>query len=206
MARDVTQLLVDWNQGDQSALEELMPLVYQELHRLAERSMRRERPGHTLQPTALIHEAYLQLVDQTRIQWKNRAQFFGVSAQLMRRITLLHARSRGAAKRGGGFHRITFDEDLPVSAHQAAELVDIDEALTSLAALDPRLAKVVELRFFGGLTVEETAQTLEVSPTTVKREWRTARAWLNDRLATSAPQPGESQPGESQPPTTAPSG
>ncbi|MCB1033671.1 MAG: sigma-70 family RNA polymerase sigma factor [Acidobacteria bacterium] len=183
MSKDVTELLLDWSGGDRSALEALIPLVYEELHRLARRFMHRERPGHTLQPTALIHEAYLELVDQSRVQWQNRAQFFGVSAHLMRRITMLHVRQQRALKRGGGACKITFDEALLATRQDSSTLIDIDEALHGLASLEPRLAQVVEMRFFGGMTVEETAEALEVSPTTVKRDWRTARAWLIERLS-----------------------
>ena len=191
MARDVTQMLIDWGNGDAEALERLMPLVYDELHRLAERYMRRERPGHTLQPTALVHEAYLQLVDQRRVQWQNRSHFFGVAAQLMRRVTMLHIRHLRAAKRGGGALKIAFDETLQVSDQRGDALIELDDALTSLANVDAKLAKVVELRFFGGLSVEETGDVLGVSPTTVKREWRAARAWLVSQLGTDrAESPG----------------
>ncbi len=182
MADDVTQLLIDWNNGESAALDRLMPLVYNELHRLAQRYMARERRGHTLQPTALVHEAFLQLIDQNRVRWANRAHFFGVASQLMRRITMLHVRQLKAAKRGGGMPNIAFDEALDVPIGRAAELVALDDALDALAALEPRLARVVEMRFFGGMTVEETAEALDLSPTTVKREWRTARAWLLDHL------------------------
>ncbi len=179
MSRDVTQLLIDWSHhGDRQALDRLLPLVYDELHRLAECYMRRERPEHTLQPTALVNEAYLQLVDQTRVRWRNRTHFFGVAAQLMRRVMLLHARSQRAAKRGGGVPRVPFDETLVILDEKAASLVEVDDALAALEAFDPRLARIVELKFFGGLTTEEMAEVLELSTATVKREWRTARAWL----------------------------
>lgn len=180
--RDVTQMLIDWGNGDPEALERLMPLVYDELHGLAESYMRRERPGHTLQPTALVNEAYLQLVDQKRIQWQNRGHFFGVAAQLMRRITMLHVRHLRAAKRGGGERPLPFDETVQVSEQRGDALIALDDALEGLTNIDGNLARVVELRFFGGLTVEESADVLGVSPTTIKREWRAARAWLLDQL------------------------
>lgn len=170
MSRDVTELLIEWGDGDAAALDRLMPLVYDELHRLAEGYMRRERPGHTLQPTALVHEAYLQLVDQKRVRWQNRCHFFAVAAQLMRRITMLHVRRQRTAKRGGGQRPLAFDESLQVPAERGDALIEIDDALDGLAKIDPRLARVVELRFFGGMTVEETAEALAVSPTTIKRE------------------------------------
>ncbi len=182
MQQDVTQLLLDWNSGDEEALAQLMPLVYDELHRLAEGYMRRERRGHTLQPTALVNEAYLKLIDQNRVQWRNRAHFFGVAAQLMRRVTMLHVRHLRAAKRGGEAQRVSFDEALVVSEARATDLLEVDRALDRLAALEPRTARVVELRFFGGLTTEEAAEVLAISPRTVKREWRLARAWLGDYL------------------------
>ncbi len=182
MQRDVTQLLLDWNDGDEEALSQLMPLVYDELHRLAEGYMRRERQGHTLQPTALVNEAYLKLVDQNRVQWRNRAHFFGVAAQLMRRVTMLHVRHLKAVKRGGEAQRVSFDEALVVSEARATDLLEVDRALDQLATLEPRTARVVELRFFGGLTTEETAEVLAISPRTVKREWRLARAWLGDYM------------------------
>lgn len=179
---DVTQLLLDWEEGDQAALERLMPLVYEELHRQAERFMRRERRDHTLQPTALVHEAFLQLVDQDRIHWQNRAQFFGVAAQLMRRIILKHARRHRTAKRGGGTVRVPLDDALTTVEKHAAELVALDDALNRLTALDERQAKIVELRHFGGLTIEETAVCLDVSTATVKREMRFARAFLKREM------------------------
>ncbi|MEM7352507.1 MAG: sigma-70 family RNA polymerase sigma factor [Acidobacteriota bacterium] len=179
---DLTQLLIDWSDGDKEALARLMPLVYNELHRLAERYMRRERQDHTLQPTALVHEAYLRLIDQNRVQWRNRAHFFGVAAQLMRRVTLHHVRHLKAAKRGGAARRVSFDEGLWVSERRASDLLELDRALDRLASLEPRTARVVELRFFGGLTVQEAAEVLGISARTVKREWRLARAWLGDHL------------------------
>jgi RNA polymerase sigma factor (TIGR02999 family) len=159
-----------------------MPLVDKELHRLAHHYMRRENVGHTLQTTALVNEAFLKLIDQKLVQWKNRAHFFALSAQLMRRILVDHARSRQYAKRGGGAQRITFDEALVVSGEKGSDLVALDEALTKLTAIDPRKGKVVELRFFGGLSVEETAEALKISAVTVMREWSMAKAWLYNSL------------------------
>jgi RNA polymerase sigma factor (TIGR02999 family) len=176
-AGSVTALLKDWSGGDGHALERLIPLVYSELRRLAASYLRRERADHTLQPTALVHEAYLRLVDQKRVDWQSRAHFFGIAAQMMRRVLVDHARRRQAAKRGSRTYRISIAEDLP-GAERDPELLSLDEALRGLEALDPRQARVVELRFFGGLSVEETAELLGVSPATVKREWQTARAWL----------------------------
>ena len=174
----VTELLVAWSGGDASALEQLIPLVHAELHRLARRQMRREREGHTLQTTALVDEAFLKLVDLSRIRWQDRAHFFAMSARLMRRILVDHARSRQYIKRGGGARRVTFDEGLAVSAEPAADLVALDDALQALARIDARKSQDVELRYFGGLSVEETAEALHVSPETVMRDWRLARAWL----------------------------
>jgi len=176
--KEVTQLLLAWSQGDRSALEELMPLVYDELHRMARRYMVREQAAHTLQATALVNEAYLRMVDLRKVQWQNRAHFFAVSAQLMRRILVDFARSRNYQKRGGGRRRVTLDEGLEVSPEQDADLVLLDDALNALAAIDDRKRRVVELRFFGGLTVEETAHVLEVSPDTVMRDWKMAKVWL----------------------------
>jgi RNA polymerase sigma-70 factor, ECF subfamily len=177
-SRDVTELLVAWSGGDSSALGALIPLVHAELHRLARRQMRRERGGHTLQTTAVVNEAYLRLVDLSRIRWQDRAHFFAMSARLMRRILVDHARSRRYLKRGGGAPRITFDEGLAVSAEPAPDLVALDDALESLARVDPRKSQVVELRYFGGLSVEEAAEALHVSPGTIMRDWRLAKAWL----------------------------
>lgn len=177
-SEEVTQLLVAWSQGDQSALEKLVPLVYDELYRLAKRYMGRERAGHTLQTTALVNEAYLRMVDLKRVRWQNRAHFFAISAQVMRRILVDFARSRNYQKRGGGAQQVTFDEALEVATEQSADLVALDDALTALAALDPRKSQVVELRFFGGLSVDETAHVLNVSPDTVMRDWKMAKVWL----------------------------
>jgi RNA polymerase sigma factor (TIGR02999 family) len=185
-APDVTGLLRAWGAGDEAALEALLPVVYAELRRQADRAMRRESAGHTLQTTALVHEAYLRLVDQGRAEWQNRAQFFGVAAQLMRRILVDHARGRLADKRGGGAQRITLghaDVAAPTARDDEVDLLALHEALTRLAAMDPRQARVVELRYFGGLTIEETAAALDISVATVKREWAVARAWLRRELS-----------------------
>ncbi len=176
--REVTQLLQAWSSGDQNALEELTPLVYGELHRLAHRYMLRERAGHTLQTTALVNEAYLKLGDAANVQWQNRAHFFAISAGLMRRILVDFARTRGSRKRGGDAHKVQLDEACVGSPGRDGDLIALDSALTSLAAIDPRQAMVVELRFFGGLGVEETAKVLGISPRTVKREWAVAKLWL----------------------------
>ena len=173
--------MLDWRDGDQEALAHLLPLVYDELRRQAQRYMRRERRDHTLQPTALVHEAYLQLVDQNRVRWRSRAQFFGVAAELMRRIVLKHARSHNTEKRGGQAKRVPLQDDLAVEK-SAAELIALDEALERLAAFDPRQSKILELRHFGGLTIEEVAVFLDVSPATIKREARLAQAWLKREL------------------------
>lgn len=178
MSSEVTQLLVDWSNGDQSALDRLMPLVHDELHRLAHLQMRRERHGHTLQTTVLVNEAYLRLVDQRRVSWQNRAQFFAIAAQMMRRILVDYARKRRYAKRGGGACHVSLDEAVALSGGRAAALLLLDEALSSLASIDPQQCQVVELRYFGGLTVEETAEALGLSIDKVKREWSTAKAWL----------------------------
>jgi len=181
VSADVTGLLRAWSQGDAGAAEKLVPLVYDELKRQAARYMRRERRDHTLRPTALVHEAYLRLVGQDRVAWKSRAQFFGVAAQVMRRVLVDHARQRAAAKRAGGWCRVSLDEDLGAPAREL-DLVELEDALGELAALDPEKVRMVELRFFGGLSLEDTAEVLEVSPSTVTREWRMTRAWLYRRL------------------------
>ena len=174
---EVSQLLRDWSAGDQGALDRLTPIVYQELHRLARQYLKRERPGHSLQTTALVNEAYLRLVDYKGMQWKDRAHFFAVSAQLMRRILVDHAR-RHNLKRGGGVQLVSLDEAAAVGSGRAADLVALDDALNALARLDPRKTRVVELRFFGGLSVSEMAEVLQVSSVTVMRDWSTAKAWL----------------------------
>ena len=174
----VTQLLLDWGNGDKAALDKLVPVVYQELRRLAAYYMRRERPGHTLQTSALVNEAYMRLVDYSQMRWQSRAHFFAVAAQAMRRILVEHARKRHFAKRGGGAVKVSFDEAAIVSQEQASDLVALDDALTSLEAMDQRKARIVELRYIGGLNIEETAEVLAISPATVQREWRAAKAWL----------------------------
>jgi RNA polymerase sigma factor (TIGR02999 family) len=176
--QEVTQLLLAWSRGDQAALDRLIPLVSTELHRLAHHYMRRERAGHTLQTTALVNEAYVRLVDASRIEWRDRAHFFAVSANLMRRILVDFARKRGYQKRGGGSVMIALDEDVIPSPQPGPDIVALDAALEALAAFDPRAAGIVELRFFGGLTVEEAAEVVGVSPRTIKREWAAAKAWL----------------------------
>jgi RNA polymerase sigma-70 factor, ECF subfamily len=180
---EVTQLLRAWCQGDGEALQRLTPLVENELHRLAHKYMRRESPGHTLQTTALVNEVYLQLVDVHEVSWQDRAHFFAISARMMRRILTDFARSRNQQRRGGAALHVPFDEALVVSQKQHAEIVAIDDALVELAALDPRKSRVVELRFFGGLSIEETAEVLKVSPETVKRDWRFAKSWLHRVLS-----------------------
>jgi len=181
-SHDVTRLLVDWSNGDQAALDKLLPLVNDELRRLARRYMRRESPGHTLQTSALVNEAYLRLIDQKHVQWQNRAHFFGIAAQLMRRILIDHARSHHYAKRGGGALKVSLDEAAAVTEARAAELLAVDEALEKLTAMDERKGRIVELRFFGGLTEEETAEVIGVSLPTAQREWRAAKAWLRRML------------------------
>ena len=176
--QQVTQLLCDWRSGDRAALEKLIPLVQPELQRLAHHCMSRERPGHTLQTTALLDDAYLQLADKTHPQWQNRAHFFAVAAQLMRRIMVDHDRQRQALKRGGGAIRVTLDEAAAVTQTRADELLALDEALEKLATFDRRKAEVVEMRYFGGLTMEEIAEVLKVHVNTVARDWTAARAWL----------------------------
>lgn len=181
-ANDITQLLIAWRAGDAAALEALMPLVYQELHRLAHRYLGRDRHGHTLQTTALVNEAYLRLVNQQDLPWHDRVHFFAVAAQMMRRILVDYARARHVQKRGGGARHVALDEALEVSDARAAEVVALDEALESLAVFDPRKSQLVELRFFGGLSIEETAEVLGVSPGTVMRDWTLAKAWLQREI------------------------
>jgi RNA polymerase sigma factor (TIGR02999 family) len=180
--QDVTQLLLAWSEGEQAALDRLMPLVYAELHNLAHAYLRRERDGHTLQTTALVNEAYVRLVDARHVRWQNRAHFFAISARLMRRVLVDMARERGYQKRGGGARRIALDEAMAVGRHRDEDLVALDEALAALSEIDARKGQVVELRFFGGLSVEETAEVLAVSPETVRRDWRLAKSWLRRRL------------------------
>ncbi len=181
-AHDVTQLLQAWSDGDQAALEKLVPLVYGELHRLAKRYMARERPGHTLQTTALVNEAYFKLIDSNHMNWRNRTHFFAVAAQLMRRILIDHARSRRSLKRGVEPAAVSLDEAPVVSQEPPADLVALDDALNALAAIDPRKSQVVQLRFFGGLSVEQTAEVLKVSADTVMSDWKLAKIWLLHEL------------------------
>jgi len=183
LPQEVTQLLLAWTEGNQAALEKLAPQVQAELHRLAKRYMGQERPGHVLQTTALVNEAYMRLIDWKNVSWQNRAHFFGVSAQLMRRILVDFARSRDYLKRGGEARHLSLEEAAEVSHDRDADFVALDDTLNSLAEIDPRKAKIVELRFFGGLSVEETAEVLGISPRTVKREWSMAQAWLYRELS-----------------------
>jgi len=178
---EVSGLLRAWSEGDQNALEQLTPIVYDELHRLARRYMKRERPGHSLQTTALVNEAYMRLVDYRHMQWQNRAHFFAVAAQSMRRILVEHAR-RQNLKRGGGVRHVSLEEAAVVGGDEEADLMALDDAMNALARIDPRKVRVVEMRFFAGLSVEETAEVLKVSAITVKRDWRAARAWLYREL------------------------
>ena len=177
-SNEITGLLIAWGKGDQTALERLVPVVYGELHRLAHRYMNRERAGHSLQTSALVNEAYLRLVDMADVSWQNRAHFFSISARLMRRILVDFARSRGYQKRGGNMLKVPFDESQMSSLDQQMDFVGLDDALNALAVFDPRKSKVVEMRFFGGMTVEETAEVLKISPDTVMRDWKTAKVWL----------------------------
>lgn len=182
-SQEITQLLLAWSDGDREALEKLTPLVYSELHRLAKQYMRRERAGHTLQTTGLINEAFLRLVDCNKVRWQNRAHFFAVAARLMRRILVDFARNRNYLKRGGGAIRVSMEEADRMAAERSVDFEALDGALIALSAIDARKSQIVELRFFGGLTLEETAEVLGVSIRTVKREWGFAQAWLYDRLS-----------------------
>lgn len=175
---EVTELLVRWSEGDQAALDALMPVVYDELRRMANRYVRREPAGHTLQATALVHEAYLRLVDQKRVRWQSRAHFFGLAAQLMRRILVDHARGRQAVKRGGSSDKLTLGEIRDWAGERELDVIALDSALTSLATLDLQKSRIVELRFFGGLSVDEVAEHLQTSPRSIARQWRLAKAWL----------------------------
>jgi RNA polymerase sigma-70 factor (ECF subfamily) len=183
----VTDLLVHWSEGDQEALNKLIPLVYDELHKLASRYLRRERRDHTLQTTAVVHEAYLKLVNQRNANFENRLHFFAVAAQIMRRILVDYARRHHASKRGGDLYKLSLDEALVTSEEKGADLLALDEALERLAAIDPRQSRVVELRVFAGLTLEETAQALNISPSTVRREWSMAKAWLHRQIKNNDP-------------------
>jgi RNA polymerase sigma factor (TIGR02999 family) len=183
----VTELLVHWSEGDQEALNKLIPLVYDELHKLASRYLRRERRDHTLQTTAVVHEVYLKLVNQRDANFENRLHFFAVAAQIMRRILVDYARRHHASKRGGDLYKLSLDEALVTSEEKGADLLALDEALDRLAAIDPRQSRVVELRVFAGLTLEETAQALNISPSTVRREWSMAKAWLHRQIKNNDP-------------------
>ena len=180
--RGVTDLLIDWTDGNKAALDRLMPIVYDELRQLAKRYLARERPEHTLQPTALVHEAYVKLIDQQSVRWQNRAHFFGIAAQLMRRILVDHARRRDAAKRGDGVRNLALEDFALETPAPALDILALDQLLVTLTSLDPQQGRIVELRFFGGLTVEESAEVLGISSTTVKRDWRSAKAWLYREL------------------------
>lgn len=179
---NVSRLLLDWSGGDQQALQELLPLIYDELRRLAHNFLYRERPDHTLQTTALVHEAYLKLIDQRDARWQNRAHFFAIAAQAMRRILIDSARKHIAAKRGRGGEKLSLDEVASISIEPDTDLLALDEALTALARFDSDQSRIVELRYFGGLTIEETAEVMKLSPATIKREWSMARAWLHQAL------------------------
>ena len=182
LPQEITQLLMNWSQGDKAALDQLVPLVYPELRRLAKRHMDREDPAHTLQTSALINEAYLKLVDQQNVEWQNRAHFFAVSAQVMRHILVDHARTRNYAKRGGGAPKLPLDEAAALTEQRAGQLIALDDALRDLSALDARKSQIIELRFFGGLSLDETAEVMKISPSTVQREWRAAKAWLHHTM------------------------
>ena len=182
-SHEITQLLLAWSYGDKQALDRLVPLVYDELRRLAQNYMRKERAGQTLQTTALIHEAYLRLIDADRVQWRNRAHFFGIAARLMRQILVARARERGCQKRGGGAEHVSLDEAMVIDERLDEGLVALDEALGELSQIDARMAQVVEMRFFGGLTEEEIAAALDISTKTVRRDWRLAISWLRRKLS-----------------------
>lgn len=187
-SNDVTQMLADWSRGDKAALDKLIPVIYQELRSLARHYMSHERPGHTLQTTALVNEAYLRLIGQRNVEWQNRAHFFGVAAQMMRRVLVDHARSVNCSKRGSGAVKISLEEVDLFSEERAEEVLILHEALTSLEALDPRKSRIVELRYFGGLTVDEVAEILGTSPVTVMRDWRAAKAWLYRTIKRQPPE------------------
>lgn len=180
--KDVTTLLIEWSGGSPKAFNELTPLVYDELHALAERALRRERPGHTLQATALVHEAYLKLVDQRRVRWNDREHFFAIASQTIRRVLVNHARSRNSLKRGGGITLVAFEEESTPQAAREIDLAALDDALTRLSKLDPQQERIVELRYFGGFSIESTARVLGISRSAVSREWDLARAWLQRDL------------------------
>ena len=186
MSASVTELLIAWNGGDQAALSELMPLVFTELRVLAGIYLKRERPGHTLQPTALVNEVYLRLVDREQVTWENRAHFFGLAARMMRRLLVNHAEARRAEKRGGGAAKVSLDEAVLPGCAPEVDVLGLDAALQELERLDPRQGQVVEMRYFSGLSIAETAEALQISPATVKRDWETAKLWLRRRMAESA--------------------
>lgn len=186
-SENVTQLLHDWSKGNEQALEELLPVIYNELRKLAHNFLYRERPGHTLQTTALVHEAYLKLIDQKDARWQNRSHFFAIAAQAMRRILIDSARRHAAMKRGGPQEKLSLDEVPDVSLEPNTKLLALDEALKALAEIDPEQSRIVELRYFGGLTIEETAEVMKSSPATIKREWAMARAWLHQALTQQPP-------------------
>jgi RNA polymerase sigma factor (TIGR02999 family) len=179
----ITQLLIAWSDGKRDAVDELLPLVYAELRRLASRYLRHEPTGHTLQPTALVHEAYMRLIDQRRVRWRNRAHFFGIAAQIMRRILVDHARARAAEKRGAGWEHIPLVEERLPSGADDVDVVALDEALNRLAVVDPQQARIVEMRYFGGLTIDEVAEVTRISAASVVREWTIAKAWLRAELS-----------------------
>jgi RNA polymerase sigma factor (TIGR02999 family) len=183
---EITERLIAWGAGDRAALDQLLPVVYQELRRMAGNYLRQENPGHTLQPTALVHEAWLRLIDQARVDWRNRAQFFGVAAQMMRRILVDHAKAKHREKRGGDAVKLSLDDVINLSRERAADLIALDDALDELTRVDERKSRVVELRYFGGFTIEEIAQILEVSPETVMRDWKLAKAWLYQQIRQEA--------------------
>ena len=181
--QNVTAMLRDWTNGDQEALDKLIPVVYDELRRQAARYLREERPGHTLQTTALIHEAYLRLINQHNVEWKDRAHFYAIAARLMRQILVDHARKRQAAKRGGSDIKVPLEEEMVISPERNMDLVALDEALTRLAGIDPQQSRIVEMRYFSGLSTEETAEVMGVSSRTVKRDWNVAKAWLRQEIS-----------------------
>ena len=183
---EITEQLIAWSKGDDAALEQLIPAVYQELRRMADHYLRGEDSGHSLQPTALVHEAYLRLIDQTKVEWQNRAHFFGVAAQMMRRILIDHAKAKHRVKRGGTAVKVMLDENVNFTQERASELLALDDALESLARMDERKSRIVELRYFGGLTVEETAEVLGISDKTVMRDWNLAKAWLYRELTSDS--------------------
>ncbi len=194
---EVTQLLLEWGDGDQQAQEKLLPLIYNELHRLAHNFLHHERPGHTLQTTALVHEAYLKLIGQRDVHWQNRAHFFAISAQAMRRILIDSARRHAAVKRGSAGEKLSLDEAAVISVEPDGTLLALDEALNKLAEIDPQQSRIIELRYFGGLTIEETAKVINLSPATIKREWAMARAWLYEAMTGDATDAVESDESES---------